>query len=77
MSSCAISENATEYIPVIVGVVGITASLYNYYVHPEIQQSDRDIQLLTDFGTTALIGFMSTTILKAIRMGTCKVNIPY
>jgi len=77
MTKCYVSENATEYIPVIVGVVGITASLYNYYMHPEIQQSERDIQLLTNFGTTALIGFMSTTVLKAVRMSTCKVNIPY
>ena len=75
MTKCYVSENATEYIPVIVGVVGITASLYNYYVHPEIQQSDRDIQLLTNFGTTALIGFMSTTILKSIRLSVCDFPI--
>jgi len=75
VTKCIISENATEYIPVVVGVVGITASLYNYYVHPEIQQSDRDIQLLTNFGTTALIGFMSTTILKSIRLSVCDFPI--
>jgi len=77
MSSCAISENATEYVPVMIGAIGIGLSLYNYYSNFEVPQSERDGHLLASLGTTALIGFVATTILKSVRLSTCNVPIPY
>jgi len=73
--ACLISENTTEYFPIILGALGITASMYNYYIHHELLQSERDNQLLIDFGTVALAGFVSTIVLKSIRLGTCNVDI--
>jgi len=73
--TCLVSEGAADYIPVILGVVGITASVYNYVIHTEILQSERDMQLLASLGTTALIGFVATTILKSARLSTCNIPI--
>lgn len=75
MTKCIVSENATEYVPVLIGLAGITISMYNYFIHPEIPQKDRDIQLLASLGTTALANFMATTILKSMRLSTCEVDI--
>ena len=77
VTKCAISENTTEYIPVVIGVIGITASLYNYYSQFGVLQSERDVHLLASLGTTALASYMATTILKTIRLSTCNIPISY
>jgi len=77
MTKCLISENATEYVPVMIGIIGISVSLYNYFSQFEVLQSERDVQLLASLGTTALASYIMTTTLKGIRLSTCNVPIPY
>ena len=77
VTKCMISENATEYVPVIIGIIGIGVSLYNYYSQFGVLQSERDVHLLASLGTTALASYMATTVLKSIRLTTCNVPIPY
>ena len=77
MTKCLISENATEYVPVMIGIIGISVSLYNYFSQFEVLQSERDVHLLASLGTTALASYMATTILKTIRLSTCNIPISY
>jgi len=75
VTKCMISENAVDYLSVIIGAIGITASLYNYYSQFKVPQSQRDVQLLASLGTTAMIGYITTTLLESARLSTCNIPI--
>jgi len=59
----------------MIGAIGITACLFNYYSQFNTPQSERDVQLLVGLGTTAMIGYMTTTVLKSIRLSVCDFPI--